>query len=102
MRANGLLATAGAITRVEAAAAERGIMAQDDPDVVLARRTTDLVGSASRSTQERTVASASFAGLGAFEGDGLAGIVGSVVRDRACHHRGYRNPADRRLAPSAR
>jgi cystathionine beta-synthase len=87
MRANGLLATTGAIVRIEDLLKDRhhgpGI-----PDVVLTR-TTDRVGSAIDLLQLYGISQLPVSEQP--EGDALAGIVGSVS-EKSLLDRAYRNP----------
>ena len=87
MRANGLLATTGAVVRVDDLLGERhhgpGI-----PDVVVAR-TTDRVGSAIDLLQRYGISQLPVSEQP--EGDALAGIVGSVS-EKSLLDRAYRNP----------
>jgi len=87
MRANGLLATTGAISRVADLLAERH-HGPDIPDVVLAR-TTDRVGAAIDLLQLYGISQLPVSEQP--DGDALAGIVGSVS-EKSLLDRAYRNP----------
>jgi cystathionine beta-synthase len=87
MRANGLLAPTGAVTRVEELLAARH-HGQPMPDVVLAR-TTDKVGVAIDLLQQFGISQLPVSEQP--EGDALAGIVGSVS-EKSLLDRAYRNP----------
>jgi len=87
MRANGLLATTGAVVRVEDLLRERH-HAPDIPDVVVAR-TTDRVGAAIDLLQLYGISQLPVSEQP--EGDSLAGIVGSVS-EKSLLDRAYRNP----------
>ena len=87
MRANGLLAATGAVTRVETLLRARH-HGQAIPDVVLAR-TTDTVGVAIDLLQEYGISQLPVSELP--DGDALAGIVGSVS-ETSLLDRAYRNP----------
>jgi cystathionine beta-synthase len=87
MRANGLLATTGAVARVADLLDERH-HGQELPDVVLAR-TTDRVGSAIDLLQLYGISQLPVSEQP--EGDALAGIVGSVS-EKSLLDRAYRNP----------
>ncbi len=87
MRANGLLATTGAVARVGELLADRHHGA-DLPDVVLAR-TTDRVGAAIDLLQLYGISQLPVSEQS--DGDALAGIVGSVS-EKGLLERAYRNP----------
>jgi len=87
MRANGLLAPTGAVTRVDALLHARH-HGQAMPDVVLAR-TTDRVGVAIDLLQEFGISQLPVSEHP--EGDALEGIVGSVS-EKHLLDRAYRNP----------
>jgi cystathionine beta-synthase len=87
LRANGLLATAGAIVRVDQLLRDRH-HGQEIPDVVLAR-TTDRVGAAIDILQLYGISQLPVSERP--EGDDLAGIVGSVS-EHGLLERAYRNP----------
>ena len=87
MRANGLLATTGAVIRVGQLLAERH-HAPDLPDVVVAR-TTDRVGAAIDLLQLYGISQLPVSQDS--EGDALDGIVGSVS-EQGLLDRAYRNP----------
>ena len=87
MRANGLLATTGAVVRVGQLLADRS-RGTDLPDVVLAR-TTDRVGEAIDTLQRFGISQLPVSQEP--EGDGLEGIVGSVS-EQGLLDRAYRNP----------
>jgi cystathionine beta-synthase len=87
MRANGLLATTGAVSRVSDLLAERH-HAPDLPRVVLTR-TTDRVGAAIDLLQLYGISQLPVSEQP--EGEALAGIVGSVS-EKSLLDRAYRNP----------
>ncbi len=87
MRANGLLATTGAVVRVGQLLADRH-RGTDLPDVVLAR-TTDRVGEAIDTLQRFGISQLPVSQEP--EGDALEGIVGSVS-EQGLLDRAYRNP----------
>jgi cystathionine beta-synthase len=87
MRANGLLATTGAVIRVGQLLAER-YHGTDLPDVVLAR-TTDRVGTAIETLQRFGISQLPVSE--APDGDDLDRIVGSVS-EQGLLDRAYRNP----------
>ncbi len=87
MRANGLLATAGAVTRVGELLIGRP-HGGDMPDVVLAR-TTDRVGDAIELLQKFGISQLPVSQEA--DGDALAGIVGSIS-ERGLLERAYRKP----------
>jgi cystathionine beta-synthase len=87
MRANGLMAGTGAVSRVEELLLERH-HDQPIPDVVLAR-TTDRVGVAIDLLQEYGISQLPVSEQP--DGDALAGIVGSVS-EKSLLDRAYRNP----------
>ena len=87
MRANGLLATTGAVVRVGQLLADRD-RGTDLPDVVLAR-TTDRVGEAIDTLQRFGISQLPVSQEP--EGDALEGIVGSVS-EQGLLDRAYRNP----------
>ncbi len=87
MRANGLLATTGAVVRVGQLLAERH-HGPDLPDVVLAR-TTDRVGEAIETLQRFGISQLPVSQDP--DGDALEGIVGSVS-EQGLLDRAYRNP----------
>ncbi len=87
MRANGLLATSGAVVRVGELLAGHH-QGADLPDVVLAR-TTDRVGSAIDTLQRFGISQLPVSQDP--EGDALEGIVGSVS-EQGLLDRAYRNP----------
>ena len=87
MRANGLLATAGAVARVADLLEERH-HGQELPDVVLTR-TTDRVGAAIDLLQLYGISQLPVSEQP--DGDALAGIVGSVS-EKSLLDRAYRNP----------
>jgi cystathionine beta-synthase len=87
MRANGLLATSGAVVRVEELLRERH-HAVELPDVVLAR-TTDRVGAAIDLLQHYGISQLPVSEQP--EGDELSGVVGSVS-EKGLLDRAYRNP----------
>jgi cystathionine beta-synthase len=87
MRANGLLATTGAVVRVGQLLADRQ-HGTDLPDVVVAR-TTDRVGSAIDTLQRFGISQLPVSQDP--EGEALAGIVGSVS-EQGLLDRAYRNP----------
>jgi cystathionine beta-synthase len=87
MRANGLMAPTGAITRVEELLSARH-HGQPMPDVVLAR-TTDKVGVAIDLLQQFGISQLPVSEQPS--GDALAGIVGSVS-EKSLLDRAYRNP----------
>ncbi|MHB8890584.1 MAG: cystathionine beta-synthase [Candidatus Limnocylindrales bacterium] len=87
MRANGLLATTGAVARVGELLVDRHHDA-GLPDVVLAR-TTDRVGAAIDLLQQYGISQLPVSEQA--EGDELVGIVGSVS-ERGLLERAYRNP----------
>ena len=88
MRANGLLATTGAIVRVGELIGARH-HGPDIPDVVLAR-TTDRVGEVIELLQRYGISQLPVSEQP--KGDALDGIVGSVS-ERGLLERAYRNPA---------
>jgi cystathionine beta-synthase len=88
MRANGLLATTGAVVRVGELIGARH-HGPDIPDVVLAR-TTDRVGEVIELLQRYGISQLPVSEQP--EGDALDGIVGSVS-ERGLLERAYRNPA---------
>ena len=88
MRANGLLATTGAVIPVASLLAERH-HGPELPDVVLAR-TTDRVGAAIDLLQLYGISQLPVSEQP--DGDALAGIVGSVS-EKSILDRAYRNPA---------
>ncbi|MEO8463087.1 MAG: cystathionine beta-synthase [Chloroflexota bacterium] len=87
MRANGLLATTGAVVRVGQILAGRAT-GQDLPNLVLAR-TTDRVGDAIDTLQRFGISQLPVSQEP--EGDSLEGIVGSVS-EQGLLDRAYRNP----------
>jgi cystathionine beta-synthase len=87
MRANGLLATTGAVVRVGEVLRERH-HGQEIPDVVIAR-TTDRVGAAIDLLQLYGISQLPVSEHA--EGDDLAGIVGSVS-EKGLLDRAYRDP----------
>ncbi len=87
MRANGLLATSGAVVRVAELLRERH-HAVELPDVVLAR-TTDRVGAAIDLLQHYGISQLPVSEQP--EGDELSGVVGSVS-EKGLLDRAYRNP----------
>jgi cystathionine beta-synthase len=87
MRANGMLAATGAVTRVDALLRARH-HGQAMPDVVLAR-TTDRVGAAIELLQEYGISQLPVSEQP--DGDALDGIVGSVS-EKHLLERAYRNP----------
>jgi len=87
MRANGLLATTGAVVRVGQLLADRQ-HGPDLPDVVVAR-TTDRVGSAIDTLQRFGISQLPVSQDA--EGEALEGIVGSVS-EQGLLDRAYRNP----------
>ncbi len=87
MRANGLLATTGAVVRVGQLLADRS-RGTDLPDVVLAR-TTDRVGEAIDTLQRFGISQLPVSQ--APDGDSLEGIVGSVS-EQGLLDRAYRYP----------
>ncbi len=87
MRANGLLATTGAVARVGELLADRH-HGPDLPDVILAR-TTDRVGAAIDLLQLYGISQLPVSEQAA--GDDLVGIVGSVS-EKGLLERAYRNP----------
>jgi cystathionine beta-synthase len=87
MRANGLLATTGAVTRVDELLRARH-HGQEIPSVVVAR-TTDRVGAVIEILQQYGISQLPVSE--APEGDELAGIVGSVS-EKGLLERAYRNP----------
>ncbi len=87
MRANGLLATTGAVVRVGQLLSERH-NGPEMPDVVLAR-TTDRVGEAIDTLQRFGISQLPVSQDP--EGDALEGIVGSVS-EQGLLDRAYRNP----------
>ena len=87
MRANGLLAATGAVTRVDALLRDPRHGTQM-PDVVLAR-TTDRVGAVIELLQEYGISQLPVSEHP--DGDALAGIVGSVS-EKSLLDRAYRNP----------
>jgi cystathionine beta-synthase len=87
MRANGLLATAGAVARVSDLLEERR-RGQDLPDVVVTR-TTDRVGAAIDLLQLYGISQLPVSEQP--EGNALVGIVGSVS-EKSLLDRAYRNP----------
>jgi len=87
MRANGLLATTGAVVRVGQLLADRS-RGTDLPDVVLAR-TTDRVGEAIDTLQRFGISQLPVSQEP--EGDDLEGIVGSVS-EQGLLDRAYRKP----------
>ena len=87
MRANGLLATTGAVVRVGQILAGRA-SGQDLPNLVLAR-TTDRVGEAIDTLQRFGISQLPVSQEP--EGDSLEGIVGSVS-EQGLLDRAYRNP----------
>ncbi|MBA2374234.1 MAG: cystathionine beta-synthase [Chloroflexi bacterium] len=87
MRANGLLATTGAVTRIAellAARHHRG----DRPDLVVAR-TSDRVGAAIAVLQEYGISQLPVSEDA--EGDAVVGLVGSIA-ERSLLERAYRDP----------
>jgi cystathionine beta-synthase len=87
MRANGLLATAGAVVRVSRLLADRR-HGPELPDVVLAR-TTDRVGDAIERLQQYGISQLPVTEQ---DGDALEGIVGSVS-EKGLLDRAYRDPS---------
>jgi cystathionine beta-synthase len=87
MRANGLLATAGAVARVADLLEERR-RGQELPDVVVTR-TTDRVGAAIDLLQLYGISQLPVSEQP--DGNALAGIVGSVS-EKSLLDRAYRNP----------
>jgi cystathionine beta-synthase len=87
MRANGLLATTGAVVRVAQLLDDR-LRGTDLPDVVVAR-TTDRVGSAIDTLQRFGISQLPVSQDP--DGEALAGIVGSVS-EQGLLDRAYRNP----------
>ncbi len=87
MRANGLLATTGAVVRVGEVLRERH-RGQEIPDVVIAR-TTDRVGAAIDLLQLYGISQLPVSEHA--EGDDLSGIVGSVS-EKGLLDRAYRDP----------
>ena len=87
MRANGLLATAGAVVRVGRLLADRH-HGPELPDVVLAR-TTDRVGDAIERLQQYGISQLPVTEQ---DGDALEGIVGSVS-EKGLLDRAYRDPS---------
>ncbi len=87
MRANGLLATAGAVVRVSRLLADRH-HGPELPDVVLAR-TTDRVGDAIERLQQYGISQLPVTEQ---DGDALEGIVGSVS-EKGLLDRAYRDPS---------
>ncbi len=88
MRANGLLATTGAATRIEALLIDRH-HAPDRPDVVVAR-TTERVGQAIATLQEFGISQLPVSEEA--EGDDIVGLVGSIT-EKGLMERAYRDPS---------
>jgi cystathionine beta-synthase len=88
MRANGLLATTGAVIRVADLLEDRHHAAQL-PDLVLAR-TTQLVGDAIATLQEFGISQLPVSEQP--DGDAIDGIVGSIT-ERSLLDRAYRDPS---------
>ncbi|MEX2184988.1 MAG: cystathionine beta-synthase [Chloroflexota bacterium] len=88
MRANGLLATTGAATRIEALIAGRH-HGPDIPDVVIAR-TTDRVGDVIELLQRFGISQLPVSE--AADGDDIVGLVGSIS-EKGLLDRAYRDPS---------
>ncbi len=88
LRVNGLLATTGAATRIEALLADR----HHDPDMpaVIVARTTERVGDAIARLQEFGISQLPVSEEA--EGDDIAGLVGSIS-ERGLLDRAYRDPS---------
>ena len=87
MRANGLLATAGAVVRIREVLEDRH-HGEQIPDLVLAR-TTEKVGAAIRRLEDYGISQMPVSEAG--EGSELAGIVGSIS-EKGLLERAYRDP----------
>jgi cystathionine beta-synthase len=87
MRANGLLATTGAVVRIATVLADRH-HSGDRPWVVLAR-TTERVGHAIETLQEFGISQVPVSEHA--EGDAIDGLVGSI-HERSLLERAYRDP----------
>jgi cystathionine beta-synthase len=88
MRANGLLATTGAATRIEALLVDRH-HATDRPAVVVAR-TTERVGQAIATLQEYGISQLPVSEEAT--GDDIVGLVGSIT-EKGLMERAYRDPS---------
>jgi len=88
MRANGLMATTGAATRIDAILAGRH-HAPDIPDVILAR-TTDRVGEVIELLQRFGISQLPVSE--AADGDDIVGLVGSIS-EKGLLDRAYRDPS---------
>jgi cystathionine beta-synthase len=88
MRANGLLATTGAVVRIATLLADRHHVA-DRPPVIIAR-TTEQVGRAIETLQEYGISQLPVSEQP--DGDAIDGLVGSI-NERSLLERAYRDPA---------
>jgi cystathionine beta-synthase len=88
MRANGLLATTGAATRIEALLVDRH-HATERPAVVVAR-TTERVGAAIATLQEYGISQMPVSEEA--DGDEVVGLVGSIT-EKGLMERAYRDPS---------